>query len=91
MRVDVSVGMALSQFIMWSIIITTARTLHTYGLTDIQTADEAAKALEPLVRTFPNSDEIAEVIFAAGIIGTGLLSVPVLAGSSAYAISDTFG
>ena len=91
MRMDVAVGMALSQFIMWSIILTTAGTLHTYGLTDIQTADEAAKALEPLVKTFPYSGEIAEVIFALGIIGTGLLAVPVLAGSSAYAISDTFG
>jgi NRAMP (natural resistance-associated macrophage protein)-like metal ion transporter len=91
MRMDVAAGMALSQFIMWSIIITTAGTLHTYGLTNIQTADEAAKALEPLVRTFPNSGEVAEVIFALGIIGTGLLAVPILAGSSAYAISDTFG
>ncbi len=91
MRTDVAVGMALSQFIMWSIILTTAGTLHTYGLTDIQTADEAAKALEPLVKTFPYSGEIAEVIFALGIIGTGLLAVPVLAGSSAYAISDTMG
>jgi NRAMP (natural resistance-associated macrophage protein)-like metal ion transporter len=91
MRMDVAAGMALSQFIMWSIIITTAGTLHTYGLTNIQTADEAAKALEPLVTTFPNSGEIAEVIFALGIIGTGLLTVPILAGSSAYAISDTFG
>jgi NRAMP (natural resistance-associated macrophage protein)-like metal ion transporter len=91
MRMDVAVGMALSQFIMWSIILTTAGTLHTYGLTDIQTADEAAKALEPLVKTFPYSGEIAEVIFALGIIGTGLLAVPVLAGSSAYAISDTMG
>jgi NRAMP (natural resistance-associated macrophage protein)-like metal ion transporter len=91
MRMDVAVGMAMSQFIMWSIILTTAGTLHTYGLTDIQTADEAAKALEPLVKTFPYSGEIAEVIFALGIIGTGLLAVPVLAGSSAYAISDTMG
>jgi Mn2+/Fe2+ NRAMP family transporter len=68
-----------------------AGTLHTYGLTDIQTADEAAKALEPLVKTFPYSGEIAEVIFALGIIGTGLLAIPVLEGSSAYAISDTMG
>jgi Mn2+/Fe2+ NRAMP family transporter len=52
---------------------------------------EAANALEPLVKTFPYSGEIAEAIFALGIIGTGLLTVPVLAGSSAYAISDTFG
>jgi Mn2+/Fe2+ NRAMP family transporter len=53
--------------------------------------DQAAKALEPLVKTFPNSGEIAKTIFALGIIGTGLLAIPVMAGSSAYALSDTFG
>jgi Mn2+/Fe2+ NRAMP family transporter len=58
-------------------------------VTDISSAEEAAKALQPLVKTFPYSGEIAEVIFALGIIGTGLLAIPVLAGSSAYAISDT--
>jgi Mn2+/Fe2+ NRAMP family transporter len=60
------------------------------GITDISSAQKAAKALQPLVKTFPYSGEIAKVIFALGIIGTGLLAVPVLAGSSAYAISDTF-
>ena len=91
MRMDVAVGMAFSILIMSSIVVTTAGSLHVKGITDISTAQEAAKALQPLVKTFPYSGEIAEVIFALGIIGTGLLAVPVLAGSSAYAISDTFG
>jgi Mn2+/Fe2+ NRAMP family transporter len=91
MRMDVAVGMAFSIMIMSSIIVTTAGSLHAKGITDISTAQEAANALQPLVKTFPYSGEIAEAIFALGIIGTGLLTVPVLAGSSAYAISDTFG
>ncbi|MGG6460446.1 MAG: divalent metal cation transporter [Candidatus Eiseniibacteriota bacterium] len=53
--------------------------------------DQAAQALEPLVKTFPNSGYIAKIIFALGIIGTGLLAAPVLAGALAYALSDTFG
>jgi NRAMP (natural resistance-associated macrophage protein)-like metal ion transporter len=89
MRMDVAVGMAFSIMIMSSIIVTTAGSLHAKGVTDISSAEEAAKALQPLVKTFPYSGEIAEVIFALGIIGTGLLTIPVLAGSSAYAISDT--
>jgi NRAMP (natural resistance-associated macrophage protein)-like metal ion transporter len=91
MRMDVAVGMAFSVLIMSSIVITSAGSLHANGITDISTSAEAASALEPLVKTFPHSGEIAEAIFALGIIGTGLLAVPVLAGSSAYAISDTFG
>ena len=91
MRKDVAVGMGFSQAIMWFIIITTAGTLHVHGLTDISTADEAAHALEPLVKTFPHAGELAKTIFAVGIIGTGLLAIPVLAGSSAYAISEEFG
>jgi NRAMP (natural resistance-associated macrophage protein)-like metal ion transporter len=91
MRKDVAVGMGFSQAIMWFIIITTAGTLHVHGLTDISTADEAAQALEPLVKTFPHAGELAKTIFALGIIGTGLLAIPVLAGSSAYALSEEFG
>jgi Mn2+/Fe2+ NRAMP family transporter len=72
-------------------MITTAGSLHTHGITDIQTADQAAKALEPLVKTFPQAGEISKTIFALGIIGTGLLAIPVLAGSSGYALSDAFG
>jgi NRAMP (natural resistance-associated macrophage protein)-like metal ion transporter len=91
MKVDVTIGMILSQFIMWVIIITTAGSLHVNGIVDIQTAEQAAQALEPLVKTFPYSGEISKIVFALGIVGTGLLAVPVLAGSSAYALSDTFG
>ena len=61
------------------------------GVNDIQTADQAALALEPLVKTFPHAGQVAKVIFALGIIGTGLLAIPVLAASSAFAVSDTFG
>jgi len=91
MRQDTAVGMAFSQIVMWAIITTTAGTLHANNITDIQTADQAAKALEPLVKTFPNAGEISKTIFALGIIGTGLLTIPILAGSSAYALSDVFG
>jgi NRAMP (natural resistance-associated macrophage protein)-like metal ion transporter len=91
MRADVAIGMFFSQLIMWAIIVTTAGSLHTHGITDIQTSDQAAKALEPAVKSFPNSGEISKVVFSLGIIGTGLLAVPVLAGSSAYALSDVFG
>jgi Mn2+/Fe2+ NRAMP family transporter len=72
-------------------MITTAGSLHAHGITDIQSADQAAKAIEPLVKTFPYAGEISKTIFALGIIGTGLLAIPVLAGSSGYALSDTFG
>ena len=91
MRLDVIIGMGFSQMIMWFIILTAAGTLHLNGITNITTAEEAAKALEPLVKTFPHSGEASKIIFALGIIGTGLLAIPVLAGSSAYALSDGFG
>jgi NRAMP (natural resistance-associated macrophage protein)-like metal ion transporter len=91
MREDTAVGMAFSQIVMWVIITTTAGTLHAHNITDIQTADQVAKALEPLVKTFPHAGEISKTIFALGIIGTGLLTIPILAGSSAYALSDVFG
>ena len=91
MREDTAIGMAFSQIIMWAIMITTAVSLHTHGITDIQTADQVAKALEPLVKTFPQAGEISKTIFALGIIGTGLLAIPVLAGSSGYALSDVLG
>ena len=91
MRSDVAVGMALSQLVMWSIITTTGTALHNNGITDIRTADQAASSLQPLVRTFPTAGEISKTIFSLGIIGTGLLAIPVLAGASGYALSDTFG
>jgi Mn2+/Fe2+ NRAMP family transporter len=91
MRQDTAIGMACSQIIMWAIIITAAGTLHIHGIKDIQSADQVAKALEPLVKTFPQAGEISKTIFALGIVGTGLLAIPVLAGSSGYALSDAFG
>jgi len=91
MKEDIGIGMFFSQFIMWSIIVTSAGSLYFAGNTDIQTADQAASSLEPLVKSFPNSGQIAKVIFAFGIIGTGLLAIPVLSASSAFALSDTFG
>ena len=83
-RMDTSIGMALSNLVAFFIILTTAATLHAHGLVDIQTADQAARALEPLAGRF------AFLLFAVGIIGTGLLAVPVLAGSAAYAVSEAF-
>jgi Mn2+/Fe2+ NRAMP family transporter len=81
-RVDTMVGMAFSNLIAISIIITTAATLHVKGVTDIQSSSQAAQALKPIAGAF------AEIIFALGIIGTGLLAIPVLAGSTAYAIGE---
>jgi Mn2+/Fe2+ NRAMP family transporter len=91
MKEDIGIGMFFSQFIMWSIIVTSAGSLYFSGITNVQTADQAASALEPLVKSFPNSGQIAKVIFAFGIIGTGLLAIPVLSASSAFALSDSFG
>ena len=79
---DTYVGMGLSNLIAFFIIVTTAATLHQQGITDIQTADQAAQALQPIAGSF------AFAIFALGILGTGLLAVPVLAGSGAYALAE---
>jgi NRAMP (natural resistance-associated macrophage protein)-like metal ion transporter len=81
-RVDTLVGMAFSNIIAIAIIITTAATLHANGKTVIATSAQAAEALRPLAGVF------AELIFALGIIGTGLLAIPVLAGSTAYAVGE---
>jgi NRAMP (natural resistance-associated macrophage protein)-like metal ion transporter len=81
-RIDTMVGMAFSNIIAIAIIITTASTLHLEGITDVQSSAQAAEALKPIAGQF------AELIFALGIIGTGLLAVPVLAGSTAYAIGE---
>ena len=83
--IDTWTGMTLSNLVAFFIIITTAATLHAHGITNIQTASQAAEALRPL------AGELAFFLFAMGIIGTGLLAVPVLAGSAAYAVAETFG
>lgn len=85
MRIDTVIGMAFSNLIMWFIIVTTASTLHLNNITDIKTADQAALALKPIAGDFAFS------LFALGIIGTGLLAVPILAAGTAYALSETFG
>lgn len=81
-RTDVLVGMFFSNLVMYFIILTTAATLHAHGSTDIQTAQQAALALRPL------AGQWAYLLFTLGIIGTGMLAVPVLAGSAAYAIAE---
>ena len=85
MNWDTIIGMFFSQAIMFFIIITTAATLHAKGITNIETASQAAEALRPV------AGNLAYLLFAAGIIGTGLLAVPILAGSSAYAVAETIG
>ncbi|WP_028969581.1 NRAMP family divalent metal transporter [Sphingomonas sp. URHD0057] len=84
-RLDTLVGMAFSNLIALAIMLATAATLHARGVTDIQTAADAALALKPIAGRF------AFVLFAMGIIGTGILAVPVLAGSAAFAVSEARG
>jgi NRAMP (natural resistance-associated macrophage protein)-like metal ion transporter len=81
-RLDTYVGMAFSNLVALAIIITSAATLHASGVTNIETSSQAAEALRPLAGPF------AFALFAVGIIGTGLLAVPVLAGSAAYAVGE---
>ncbi|PJC54490.1 MAG: iron transporter [Candidatus Levybacteria bacterium CG_4_9_14_0_2_um_filter_35_21] len=90
LRIDTFLGMLFSELMTFFIIITAASVLNANGVTNISTAADAAKALEPLVSTFPNSGLIAKTIFAAGVVGIGLLAVPVLAGSASYALSEAF-
>ena len=85
MRFDTYVGMAYSNIISLFIIVSTAATLNAHGITDIQTSAQAAEALRPIAGVFTFA------LFATGIIGIGLLAVPVLAGSGAYALGETLG
>ncbi|MEK7618201.1 MAG: divalent metal cation transporter [Patescibacteria group bacterium] len=85
MRIDVWFGMFFSNLVMFFIIVACAATLYQNGITNISTAAEAALALKPF------GGEYAFLLFTAGIIGTGLLAVPVLAGSASYALSEAFG
>ena len=84
-KVDTNIGMGFSNLIAFFIMLTTAATLHAAGVTDIQTSAQAVEALRPL------AGEHAALLFALGIIGTGLLAVPVLAGSAAYAVAEVAG
>ena len=84
-RTDTLIGMGFSHITALFIIVATAATLHAHGVTQIDSAAQAAEALRPI------AGNLAFALFAAGIIGTGLLAVPVLAGSAAYGVSETFG
>ena len=82
---DVTIGMFFSNVVMYFIILATAATLHRTGKTDIKDAVDAAEALRPL------AGDAATILLALGLIGTGLLAVPILTGSAAYAVCETFG
>ncbi len=84
-RIDVAVGMLFSQLVMYCIILASGTVLHTSGHTGIATAQQAAQALKPL------AGPLASVLFAVGMIGTGLLAIPVLTASAAYAVKEFFG
>ena len=84
-RFDIVVGMAFSNLVMYFIILTSAAVLHAHGKTDIQTANQAAAALAPLAGPF------AFIVFSIGLIGTGLLAIPILAGSASYALKEFLG
>ena len=83
-RIDVGVGTFFSNVVMFFIILTTALTLHRHGVTSISTTKEAAEALRPL------AGDYAYFLYTLGIVGTGLLAIPTLAGSAAYAFAETF-
>lgn len=85
MKEDVNIGMLLSNVVMFFIILTTGSVLYKAGIKQIDTVEQAAKALEPL------TGKLAYLIFTIGIIGTGLLAIPVLTGSQSYMLSETFG
>jgi Mn2+/Fe2+ NRAMP family transporter len=90
LRIDTFIGMLFSNAIAWFVMIVGAVVLGANGVTNINSAADAARALEPLVHGFANAGYVAKLIFAIGIIGIGLMSVPVLAGSSSYALAETF-
>jgi NRAMP (natural resistance-associated macrophage protein)-like metal ion transporter len=83
-KLDTYIGMGFSNVIAFFIMLTTAATLHAHGVSDIQTSAQAAEALRPIAGQF------AFLLFSMGIIGTGLLAVPVLAGSAAFAVAESF-
>jgi len=84
MRTDVFSGMFFSNLVMFFIVLACAGTLFKNGITDITSAAQAAQALRPF------AGDLAYFLFAVGIIGTGLLAIPVLAGSASYVIAETF-
>ncbi|MDP2708574.1 MAG: divalent metal cation transporter [bacterium] len=91
LRLDNFLGMLFSQIAAWSIIAVAGTVLYNSGITDINSAADAARALEPLVNTFPNAGLWAKIIFSFGIVGLGLLSVPILSTSASYAVAEALG
>ena len=89
MRIDNFLGMLSSEVATWSIIVVGATVLNAHGILNVDTAADAAKALEPLVHSFPNAGFLAKLLFSIGIVGLGLLAVPVLSASASYALSET--
>jgi NRAMP (natural resistance-associated macrophage protein)-like metal ion transporter len=85
MKTDINIGMLLSNLVMFFIILTAGSVLFPAGIRQIDTVDQAAKALEPL------TGKLTYLIFALGVLGTGLLAIPVLAGSQSYMLAETFG
>jgi len=85
MKTDVNSGMLLSNMVMFFMILTTGSVLFPHGIREIDTVDQAAKALEPL------AGRLTYLIFALGVMGTGLLAIPVLAGSQSYMLAETLG
>ncbi|WP_235903532.1 NRAMP family divalent metal transporter [Taibaiella lutea] len=85
MKTDVNVGMFLSNMVMFFMILTTGSVLFTHGIRQIDTVEQAAKALEPL------AGKLTYLIFTLGVLGTGMLAIPVLAGSQSYMLAETFG
>jgi Mn2+/Fe2+ NRAMP family transporter len=83
-KVDVGFGTFFSILVIYFIILTTALTLHAHNVTDLQTSQQVAEALQPMAGPF------AATLYTIGLVGTGLLAIPVLAGSSAYAFAETF-
>ena len=83
--IDVGVGTGFSNLVMFAIILTTALTLHRHGITRVETSRQVADALSPLAGRF------AETLYTVGLVGVGLLAIPTLSGSSAYAFAETFG
>jgi len=90
MRTDNTFGMLFSEFATWSIIVVGATVLHNSGVKNINTAADAAKAIEPLVHSFPHAGFLSKLIFSIGIIGLGMLAIPVLSGSAAYSVANAF-
>src|SRR5204863_6314963 len=84
-KIDVGTGTFFSNIVMFFIILTTALTLHRHGVTRLETSRQVAEALRPLAGRF------AELLYTVGLIGVGLLAIPTLSGSAAYAFAETFG